>query len=79
MVVQTSIYLVRGWRANVDIQMLLHDSTDDELCSIDIAGVTDYVVGYICKGNESQIQQKASMKELIMNSSSVCGNIKDVS
>ena len=76
--VQTSIYLSRGWRANVDIQLLLHDCNEEEICSVDVAGVTDYIVGYICKGNESQVQEKANMKELVMDSTSVCGDLRDV-
>ena len=76
--VQTSVFLSCGWWANVDIQLLLYDCDEENICSVDVAGVTDYIVSYICKGNESQVQEKANMKELVMDSTSVCGDVRDV-
>ena len=58
--------------------MILHDCHEEDICSFDVAGVTDYIVSYICKENESQVQEKANMKELVMDLTSVCGDARDV-
>ena len=51
---QTPMYLAHGWRANCDMQILLYKS--DPLCPdpADIAQVTDYIVSYAFKGDETQ-------------------------
>ena len=56
--VQTSLYLSSGWRANVDFQILLISADDGSVNIKDIARLTDYIVSYMCKGNQTQIQEK---------------------
>ena len=51
-IVASSKWLLQGWRANCDIQVLLYNC--DPLCPDpdEIARVTDYIVAYACKGND---------------------------
>ena len=77
-VVQTSLYLATSWRANVDFQILLIPSDDGIVSIKDIARLTDYIVSYMCKGNETQIQEKKNMTNVIMESVPNTGDIKDV-
>ena len=51
--IQTSLWLAQDWRANCDIQMLLYESNPQFPDSSDITKVTDYIVLYACKGNET--------------------------
>ena len=44
----------------------------------EIARVTDYIVAYACKGNETFVEERKQMKALIMGSTSVYGNSNDV-
>ena len=76
-IVQSSMNLVQGWRANADIQILLYDSSPMEPDPSDVAKVTDYVVGYIAKGNESIVQEKRNMNVIIQNSDIVTGDSQD--
>jgi hypothetical protein len=64
-ILQTSSYMMQSWRANCDFQILLYKGDPDEPDLDDIAGVTDYVVTYACKGNETSIAEKANLKEYI--------------
>lgn len=77
-VLQTSLYLAMAWRANVDFQVLLIDGSDGIVCMRDIARLTDYIVSYMCKGNESQIQEKKQMANLIMSATANTCDMKDV-
>ena len=77
-VIQTSLYLATSWRANVDFQILLIPSDDGIVSIKDIARLTDYIVSYMCKGNETQIQEKKNMTNVIMESVPNTGDIKDV-
>ena len=48
--IQTPLNVLRGWRGNCDIKVLLYDCHDSEPTPEDIAEVTDYVVACACKG-----------------------------
>ena len=63
--VQSSIKLVQSWRANCDFQLLIYNNGPSHPDPTDVAVVTDYIVGYTCKGNETLIQEKSQMKQLI--------------
>ncbi len=65
------MFLARGWRANVDMQILIYDSPPDKVIPADISEVIDYIVSYICKGTETQVKEKADIKDLILNSTEV--------
>ena len=77
-IVTSSKWLLEGWRANCDIQVLLYEC-DPILPNLDeIARVTDYIVAYACKGNESILEEKQQMKALILGSQEVSGTANDV-
>ena len=57
-IVQTSIFLLQGWRANVDIQLLLYNGSLETTSAENISQVSDYIILYICKGTETFIQEK---------------------
>ena len=75
---QTSLSLVQSWRANCDIQLLLYDSDPQCPNPEDIGRVTDYIVAYTCKGNETITQEKEQMKALILGSTETSGTITEV-
>src|SRR5687767_14311667 len=77
-IVATSRWLVQGWRANCDIQVLLYEGDPLHPNPDEIARVTDYIVAYACKGNESIVEQKKQMKALILGSQDVSGTTNDV-
>jgi hypothetical protein len=76
--VQSSLSFVQSWRANCDIQILLYDSDPKCPNPEDIGRVTDYIVAYACKGNETIVQEKQQMKALIMGSSDTTGTVTEV-
>jgi hypothetical protein len=65
--VQSSTWLVQGWRANCDIQILLYDCDPCNPDPEEIAKVTDYIVAYQCKGNDSFQKERDRVKEYILN------------
>ena len=48
-IVVSSRWLLHGWRANCDIQLLLYQCDPSEPNPEEIARVTDYIVAYCCK------------------------------
>jgi hypothetical protein len=75
---QSSLSFVQSWRANCDIQILLYDSDPKCPNPEDIGRVTDYIVAYACKGNETIQQEKEQIKALILGSTEVSGTISEV-
>ena len=65
-IVQSSLDLMCSWRANCDVQILLYDCDPDDPDPSEIARVTDYVVAYACKGNESLREEKEHYRSIIM-------------
>ena len=65
--VQSSTWLVQGWRANCDIQILLYDCDPYHPDPEEIAKVTDYIVAYQCKGNDSFQKERNGVKEYILD------------
>jgi hypothetical protein len=76
--VATSKWLVQGWRANCDIQLLLYECDPLHPNPDEIARVTDYIVAYACKGNETIVEEMKQMKALILGSQDVSGTTNDV-
>lgn len=64
--IQSSLFLLQGWQANCDIQLILYDAHPDFPDPEEIAKVTDYIVAYACKGNESLTKEKAKIKEYVL-------------
>ena len=77
-VTQSSTFLCQGWRGNCDLQYLLYSSDGDEVDVSDITRVTNYVVSYSCKGNETEIQEKGGLKGIIMASQVEHGDDRDL-
>lgn len=62
---QTSLDMLRAWRGNCDVQILIYDSDPDHPDPREIAKVTDYVVGYSTKGNKTLKEEKLQNVHLI--------------
>ena len=77
-IVATSQWLVQGWRANCDIQILLYEGDPSCPDPDEIARVTNYIVAYACKGNESLMEEMKQNKALIMGCEDVTGTTKEL-
>ena len=77
-VTQSSIDMLRSWRGNCDIQMLIYDSSPHNIDTQEISRVTDYVVGYIGKGNSTLLEEKETNKQLIMKAEEMTGDDNDL-
>ena len=64
--IQTSLHVLQPWRANCDLQVMLYDSPADNFDFAEIARITDYVVSYSCKGNNTLQVEKDNIKTVIM-------------
>lgn len=63
---QTPLYVLRGWRANCDIKILLYSTHVDHPDLEEIAQVSDYLVAYACKGSETLRVERDTLKEFIL-------------
>ena len=77
-ITQTSTDMLRSWRGNCDIQMIIYDSNPDDIDLMEISRVTDYIVGYIGKGNSTMLEEKETNKQLILTAEEVTGNDQDL-
>ena len=77
-IIATSKWLVQGWRANCDLQVLLYECDPLYPNSDEIARVTDYIVAYACKGTETLVEEMKQMKALILGCEDVSGTTKEV-
>jgi len=76
--VQSSLSLIQGWRANCDIQIIIYESDPKNPDLQEIATVTDYVVAYACKGNDSLIQEKRNIYNQVMQAEALYDSNKDI-
>ena len=58
--------LLQSWRGNCDVQIIVCDSDPRSPSIAEIAKVTDYVVGYACKGNTTTREERDQAKDLIL-------------
>ena len=77
-VVQTSIFAYRSWQANVDFQVLLPDGDPTKVHFQEVAKLVDYVVSYICKGSESQVEEKKKITTMVLHAAIATSDQKDV-
>jgi hypothetical protein len=63
--VQSSIKLLRMWRANCDVQLIIYKSDPRNPDLFEVSKVTDYVVSYACKGNSTTEAEIDSMNALV--------------
>ena len=73
---QTATDILRSWRANCDLQMLIYQSDPMNPDPNEIAKVTDYVVGYHCKASHTYVEERAQIKTLIRDSVENYGSTK---
>lgn len=64
---QCSKYLLQSWRANCDLQLLIYESHPNKPNIEEIRKVTDYVVSYTTKVNQSIPEERKVIKEIIAN------------
>lgn len=62
---QVSEDMLHSWRANCDLQVMIYESDPDCPDLNEIARVTDYVVGYACKGGSTAQEEKEQIKSFI--------------
>jgi hypothetical protein len=55
---QASLDMLQSWRANCDVQVLIYESHPDRPNLEEIARVTEYVVGYSCKGAKTTAEER---------------------
>ena len=77
-IVASSRWLLQGWRANCDIQVLLYNCDPKCPNPEEIARVTEYIVAYACEGNETIVEEKNQMKSLILGCQEITGTTNDV-
>ena len=77
-IVASSRWLLQGWRANCDIQVLLYECDPMHPNPDEIARVTDYIVAYACKENETFVEEKKQAKALILGCEDKSGTIAEV-
>jgi hypothetical protein len=77
-ITQASKYLCQGWRGNCDIQYLLYKSESDKIDASDVSRVTNYIVSYACKGNETEVEEKMALKDIVLASQTEFGDERDV-
>ena len=59
--------MLQSWRANCDCQLILFESSYSDPDPIEVAKITDYIVAYTCKGNESLQSEKEQLKQYILD------------
>ena len=70
--------MLRSWRANCDVQILIYDSDPNSVDPMEVSRVTDYIVGYIGKGNSMLIEERETNKQLAMKAQEVTGDKEDL-
>lgn len=75
---QTSVYTLMGWRGNCDLKLLLYEMENDSVSPEEIARVTDYIVGYTCKGNNTLDVERNLIKDFILSQEECFGTQRDV-
>ena len=65
------------WRVNCAIQVFLYEGDPLHPNPDEIARVTDYIVVYTCKGNESFVKEMKQMKGLILGCYDITGTTND--
>lgn len=69
---------MQSWRANCDVQILVYNSSPSNPDISEIAKITDYVVGYQCKGNHTWSEEREQIKQLVMASEDLTGDHEDL-
>ena len=75
---QSSVHMLKSWRANCDIQLLIYNSDPANPNLWEISRVVDYVVGYTCKGDTTLKEERETNKHLAQHAQEVTGNNFDL-
>jgi hypothetical protein len=60
---QSSLYCLQSWRANCDISILIYETDPKYPDATEISNITDYVISYACKGNQSYAIERKQIKD----------------
>ena len=63
---QTSLSCLQSWRGNCDIQILVYETDPKNPDPAELTKVSDYVVGYACKGNATLSIERMHVKSFTM-------------
>jgi len=63
---QTPLHVIRGWRGNCDLKVLIYSSPSGVPDPEEISEVTDYVCAYCCKGNETIAVERETLRDFIL-------------
>ena len=77
-VCQTSIDMIRSWRANCDIQILIYDTSPSKPDLREITRVVDYIVGYTCKGGTTLVEEHKTNRSLIAKMEETTGDQEEL-
>ena len=76
--IQCSVDALRSWRANCDVRIFVYESDPNWLDANEITRVTDYTVGYSCKGHQKQKDEKDQTISFVNNYTEMTGDVQDV-
>lgn len=63
---QTPLHVIRGWRGNCDLKVLIYCNPSGIPHPDEISEVTDYVCAYCCKGNETIAIERETLRDFIL-------------
>ena len=75
---QTSLDLLQSWRGNCDIHILIYKGDPDQPDTKELSKVTDYVVAYSCKGNNTWLEERQTTKQMILTMQETMGDTSDL-
>ena len=62
---QTSQVALQSWRENCDVTFLIYNCHPNNIDGEDLARVTDYIVSYSCKANESYETERRTIRDIV--------------
>jgi len=77
-VVQSSGDMLRSWRGNCDIQILVYDSPPSRVDCREISKLVDYIVAYTTKGGTTLKEERDTNKQLVLCSEERTGDVHDL-
>jgi len=63
---QTPLAVIRGWRCNCDLKVLMYCNPSGIPNPEEISEVTDYVCAYCCKGNETMSVERETLRDFVL-------------
>ena len=75
---QCSKDMLHSWRANCDVQVFVYESDPTQPDVKEISKVTDYTVGYACKGSKTTAEEKKQILGFIETYTEESGDENDI-